>query len=74
MNVRDFLRSTRKDPAERERVAACAGTSVAYLRQLAGGHSRASAEMAIRLEQASDGRITREDLRPDLFVRRDAAA
>lgn len=74
MDLRDFLRSTRDNPAERERVAASAGTSVAYLWQLAGGHSRASADMAVRIEQASGGRITREELRPDLFVRNSAAA
>ena len=70
MNVKEFLRST--DKAERECVAKRANTTVAYLFQLAGNFSRPSADMCVRLESASDGRMTREDLRPDLFLRRSA--
>lgn len=67
MDCKTFLKSTPID--ERERVARRAGTTVAYLKQIAGGHSRPSADLAVRLESASDGRMTREDLLPDLFVR-----
>lgn len=67
MDCRTFLRST--DAAERERVAKRARTTVAYLRQIAGGHSRPSADMAVRLEAASDGRMTREELLPEFFRR-----
>lgn len=70
MDAKDFLRST--DKAERERVAKRANTTVAYLFQLAGKFSRPSADMCLRLESASDGRMTREDLRPDLFLRQSA--
>lgn len=67
MDVKEFLRST--DKPERERVAKRANTTVAYLFQLSGGFSRPSATMCLRLETASDGRMTREELRPDLFLR-----
>lgn len=67
MDCRTFLKST--TPAERERVATRARTTVAYLKQIAGGHSRPSADMAVRLETASDGRMTREELLPEFFVR-----
>lgn len=57
---------------ERERVALAAGTTVGHLRQLAGGHRRASAELAERLEAASDGELAIAFVRPDLlqFARR----
>ena len=67
MDCRTFLRSTDSD--DRERVAKRARTTVAYLKQIAGGHSRPSADMALRLEAASDGRMTREELLPEFFVR-----
>lgn len=71
MDCKAFLKSYSIE--ERERVAKRAGTTVAYLKQIAGGHSRPSADLAVRLELASDGRMTREDLLPDLFVRSLAA-
>lgn len=54
--------------AERERVATAAGTSVAYLWQLAGGHRKASIELASRLQSASDGALTVSGLRPDIHA------
>lgn len=38
---------------DRERLADLAGTSLGYLYQIAGGHRRCSADLAIRLEVAS---------------------
>ena len=67
MDAKTFLKSASMQ--ERERVAADAGTTVAYLWQLAGGHSKPSARLAIRLEAASAGKMTREDLLPEFFVR-----
>lgn len=69
MDCRTFLRSTRDNPADRERVAKRARTTVGYLKQLAGRHSRPSPALAVRLEVASDGRMTREELLPEFFVR-----
>lgn len=55
MDVRTFLKTATK--AEQEAVAHRAGTSVAYLRQLAGGWRNPSKVLAERLEKASEGRI-----------------
>lgn len=57
--------STVKD---RERVALKAGTTVGHLRQLSGGHRKASVDLAERLQDASSGSITIAGLRPDLVV------
>ncbi|MCD2852695.1 helix-turn-helix domain-containing protein [Pseudomonas aeruginosa] len=64
----DQLRSwlTSATSEERERVARLAGTSVGHLYQLAGGHRKASPELAERLQDASSGKVTIAGLRPDL--------
>lgn len=67
MDCKTFLKNTTAD--ERERVAKRAGTTVAYLKQIAGRHSRPSPDLAVRLEEASDQRMTREELLPEFFVR-----
>ena len=72
MDCRDFLRATTIE--ERQRVAALAGTTVGYLKQIAGRHSRPSADLAVRLEEASGRRMTREELLPEIFVRQPSAA
>ncbi|MBN4165064.1 YdaS family helix-turn-helix protein [Pseudomonas fulva] len=64
-HLREWLAKT---PAEeRELMARKAGTSVGHLWQLAGGHRKASAELAERLQDASEGKITIAGLRPDLI-------
>lgn len=65
MDMRTFLKTTSK--TERERVAKEAETTVAYLFQLAGGHREPSVKLAMRLEKASGGLLSRRDLRPDIF-------
>ncbi|RYG96184.1 MAG: hypothetical protein EON58_12625 [Alphaproteobacteria bacterium] len=40
------------------------GTTRAYLRLIAYGHKTASAEIAARTEFATEGAVTRRDLRP----------
>ena len=49
--LNEFLREASK--RERAQVAEACGTSVPYLYQLAGGHRRASPQMAILLEAAT---------------------
>lgn len=71
MNLKDFLRTLAPD--EREAFAEAANTSVAYLYQLAGGHRDASAKMAVKIEKASQGAVTRRELRPDYFFEDSAA-
>lgn len=41
------------------------GTTRDYLKQIAWGHKTASVEMAVRIETASRGAATRQQLRPD---------
>lgn len=42
-------------------------TSCAYLYLVALGHKRCGHEIAKRIEDATDGAVTRYDLRPDIF-------
>lgn len=65
-HLRKWLAKSPTD--ERERVAKKAGTSVGHLRQLAGGHRKASPELAERLQEASAGDLTIAGLRPDLVL------
>lgn len=62
--IKEWLTSASED--ERERVAREARTSVAYLYQLAGGHRKASLELADRLRVATNGSLTIAGIRPDL--------
>ncbi len=70
--LRDWLGRTNTN--ERQDLADLAGTSVAHLWQLAGGHRKASLELAKRLEDASKGALTIEGLRPDIFMDRPSRA
>lgn len=63
-HLRDWLASATND--RRQTVAAAAKTTVGHLWQLAGGHRKASAELAERLQDASENEITIAGLRPDL--------
>lgn len=71
MDLRTWLNQTPAD--ERGRVAKEASTSVGYLWQLAGGHRKASIELAKALETATGGQVTRSDLRPDIWEAGNAA-
>lgn len=69
----------RHSDSERKRLADTARTTVGYLWQLAGGHRKASLDLASRLSAASKGSLTLEGIRPDLAelikpVRRKKAA
>ena len=63
-HLRDWLANATND--RRQAVAAAAKTTVGHLWQLAGGHRKASAELAERLQDASGAEITIAGLRPDL--------
>lgn len=63
-HLREWLAKT--PTPRREEVAEKAGTSVGYLWQLAGGHRKATSELAERLQDATNGEITIAGLRPDL--------
>lgn len=53
--------------AEKRTLAEHAGTKLIYLYQIAGGFSTLSARLAIRIEHATNGTVTRQELRPDIF-------
>jgi hypothetical protein len=63
-HLRDWLANATND--RRQEVAASAKTTLGHLWQLAGGHRKASADLAERLQDASKGEITIAGLRPDL--------
>lgn len=48
-------------------VARKADCSPGTLYMIAKGHKRASAKLANRIEQATDGEVRREQIRPDVF-------
>lgn len=51
---------------ERQRVASEAGTSVGYLWLLAGGHRNPSEDLAFRLHQATQGKVSAMSFFPKL--------
>lgn len=64
-HLREWLATATNE--RRREVAAAAKTTVGHLWQLAGGHRKASVDLAERLQDASNGDITIAGLRPDLI-------
>lgn len=64
-HLREWLATATND--RRRDVAAAAKTTVGHLWQLAGGHRKASVDLAERLQDASNDEITIAGLRPDLI-------
>lgn len=54
-------------PGERDAIAAKAGTTTEYLRQVLACGRRCSASMAKSIESATEGKVSRKALRPDIF-------
>lgn len=52
---------------EREDMAREIGTSPAYLYQVGHGIRRASPSLSRKIETVTEGAVTKEDLRPDLW-------
>jgi len=65
MDLKSYLRTL--DPTEKRALAATIGTKVIYLIQIAGRHASPSAKMALAIERAVGGKVTRHELRPDLY-------
>lgn len=65
MKLKDYLATLSAD--QKRELATAASTEVIYLIQIAGGHSSPSPKLAKRIEEATKGAVTREDLRPDVF-------
>jgi DNA-binding transcriptional regulator YdaS (Cro superfamily) len=57
----------RRDGPELVRVAAAAGCSPYTLYMIALEHKRASATLAKAIEEGTDRRVRRQELRPDIF-------
>ncbi|WP_445327379.1 transcriptional regulator [Xanthomonas arboricola] len=49
------------------KVAASAGCSPGTLYMIAKGHKKASAKLAVRIQQATASQVSVHDLRPDVF-------
>ncbi|BDB12811.1 MULTISPECIES: transcriptional regulator [Acidithiobacillus] len=49
------------------RIAEILGFNAEFLRQVAKGRRRVSAENAVRIELLTQGTVTRAELRPDIF-------
>lgn len=64
MDMRTFIS---RFPDQLGVVAETAGTKPIYLRQIANGHRQPSFAMALRLEEATSGTVTKSDLRPDIW-------
>ena len=65
MKLKDYLEKL--DQQGRESVAKAAGTKAIYLYQIATEFRRASPLLAQRIEAATNRKVTRQDLRPDVY-------
>jgi len=67
MKLDEFLKTADQD--ERSRVADEAGTSVAYLYQIAGGHRKPSTDLAKKIAAATKPpyKVGKADLLPDVW-------
>lgn len=67
MKLLQYLRPRGKPEGIDEILAEKAGTTPEYLWHIAKGNRKASPALAKRIEIATDGQVTRYDLRPDVF-------
>lgn len=65
MTLAEYMKTL--SPEQKESYAQRCGTTVAYLFQLSGGHSKASGPLARTLGAQSGGLVQLEALRPDIF-------
>ncbi len=63
MKLKEYLSTLERGGASR--LAKLLGISISYLSQLASGASSISPTRCIDIERATDGKVTRRDLRPD---------
>lgn len=64
MNLHEYIKSLGK--LELEQLAVRCGTSVGQLKQVAYGHRRASAGLAVCIDRETEGKVTCEELRSDI--------
>lgn len=65
MNAREYLDEF--GAKEAARLAGAAGISPAYFKQIAYKFRRPSGPLCLRLEEKSGGKLTRAELRPDIY-------
>ena len=65
MTLREYLQ-TQPWGAQRD-LCKLLGVSKTWISLIANGHKVPSASLAYQIEQQTDGRVTRKELRPDLF-------
>ena len=65
MNFKDFYKKLSAE--EKRELGKNANLSLQYLSHLANGHRNAGLKMIIRLEKATNGALTRAEIRPDIF-------
>lgn len=65
MGIKHWWTSVGKD--ERQRVAEACGTKAIYLYQIVLGVRRPGPRLAVDIERATNGAVTRAELRPDIF-------
>lgn len=64
MNLREYIKPLKKP--ELEQFASRCGTSVGQIKQVAYGHRRASAGLAVRIDRETGGAVRCEEMRPDI--------
>lgn len=64
MQLKDYLGSKR---GEQRRLANALNISPTWMNLLVSGKRDCSPELALAIEQATGGQVTRKELRPDLF-------
>lgn len=67
MKLIDYLNSLQPD--DRDTFATASGTSVGYLRKACSIGQLLGAELCVSVEQSSEGKVTRQELRPDDWQR-----
>jgi DNA-binding transcriptional regulator YdaS (Cro superfamily) len=66
MTLRDLLKTMPRG-AQKE-LALLLGITQTWMTLIVNGHARPSAELAAKIADATDGKVTLKDLRPDLFA------
>lgn len=62
---KDYWRAL--SPEDKRKFAASVGREPDYLAHIANGFKRAGPQLAPLIERATNGAVTRADLRPDIF-------
>lgn len=67
-NYRDHLERAIRYCGSQARLAAAIGCTQQHISYLLNDASQVSAEIAVKIERATSGAVTRESIRPDLFA------